>query len=58
MILGYNHDDITLGVIQKNPLYESDDDGETEVVTSQESDVNDVIEIEEQVEEINEQGND
>ena len=52
-ILGYNHEDITLGVIQKDPLYEGEADDETEVVTSQEADVEEVAEIEEQVEETN-----
>ena len=49
-ILGYNYDDITLGVIQKNPLYEGELDGETEVVTSQEADVEEIAEIEDKVE--------
>ena len=53
-ILGYNHEDITLGVVQKDPLYEGKLDGETEVVTSQEADVEEVKEIEDKVEEINE----
>ena len=53
MILGYNHEDITLGVIQKDPLYEGEAEDETEVVTSQEADVEEVAEIEEQVEETN-----
>lgn len=49
-ILGYNYDDITLGVIQKNPLYEGELDGETEVVTSQEADVEEIAKIEDKVE--------
>lgn len=53
-ILGFNYKDITIGVIQKNPLYEGELDGEYEVTTSQESDVEDIAEIEEKVEEINE----
>ena len=53
MILGYNHEDITIGVIQKNPLYEGELDSESEVVTSQEADVEEVAEIEDKVEETN-----
>jgi hypothetical protein len=52
-LLGINYGDITVGVIQDNPLV-IDEDKETEVVTSQEADVEDVVEVEEQVEEINE----
>ena len=53
-ILGFNYEGITLGVIQRNPLYEGELDGEYEVTTSQEADVDEVTEIEEKVEEINE----
>ena len=52
-ILGFNYEGITLGIIQKNPLYEGDDN-EVDVVTSQEADIDEVQEIEEQVDEINE----
>ena len=53
-ILGFNYEGITLGIIQKNPLYEGDDN-EVDVVTSQEADIDEVTEIEEQVDEINEE---
>ncbi len=53
MLLGINYGDVTLGVIQDNPLV-IDEEKATEVVTSQESNVEDIVEIEEQVEEINE----
>jgi len=52
-LLGYNYEDISLGVVQKNPLYEAEDD-ETEVVTSQEADTEDVAEMDDKVDEINE----
>jgi hypothetical protein len=52
-VLGFNYKDITLGVIQKDPLYEGDDN-EIDVVTSQEADIEDQKEIEEKVDEINE----
>ena len=51
-VLGFNYEGITLGIVQKDPLYEGDDN-EIDVVTSQEADVEEVQEIEEQVEEIN-----
>ena len=50
-LISYNYeDDITLGVMQKNPLFEGDDN-ETEVVTSQEADIQEVAELEDKVEE-------
>ena len=52
-LLGFNNPDITIGVVQKNPLYEGKLDGENEVVTSQEADVEEVADIEEKIEEIN-----
>jgi len=44
--------DVQLGVIQKNPLYQ-DDDNEIDVVTSQESTVEETADIQEQVEDLN-----
>jgi hypothetical protein len=53
-LLGIQQQDkVTVGVIQKDPLYEGSF-GEREVVTSQEADVEDIEEIQEQVDEINE----
>ena len=48
VLLGYNHEDITIGVLQKNPLYESEND-EMEVVTSQEADTEEVASLEDEV---------
>lgn len=53
-ILGYNYPDISLGIMQKNPLYEGELDGETEVVTSQEADTEDVAIMDDKAEIINE----
>lgn len=54
-LLSYQQgDDITLGVVQKNPLYEGNDN-EIDVVTSNEADVEDIADIEEQVDELNDQ---
>lgn len=53
-ILGYNYQDITLGVVQKDPLYEGNLGEEKEVVTSQEADVEEVAELEDKVEETTE----
>ena len=46
-------DKISVGVIQKNPLYEGSLDDEKEVVTSQEAEVEEINELEEQVDELN-----
>lgn len=46
-------DKISVGVIQKDPLYEGEL-GEREVVTSQEAEVEEISELEDQVDEINE----
>ena len=46
-------DKISVGVIQKDPLYEGEL-GEREVVTSQEAEVEEIAELEDQVDEINE----
>ena len=53
-ILTYQQgEEVNLGVIQKNPLYEGDDN-EIDVVTSGEADAEDIAEVEEQVEDLNE----
>lgn len=49
-LLSFNFGDVTVGVLQKNPLYEGDSD-EMEVVTSQEADVEEVNDLEDTVEE-------
>jgi hypothetical protein len=50
-LLDYNYEeDIVLGVTQKNPLFEGEDN-EMEVVTSQEADVQEVADLEDKVEE-------
>ena len=49
-LLSFNFGDVTVGVLQKNPLYAGDSD-EMEVVTSQEADVEEVNDLEESVEE-------
>ena len=53
-LLNFNYQDITLGVVQNNPLYEHEDGNETEVVTSQEADTEDVAAMDDKVDEINE----
>ena len=52
-ILGFNYPDISLGVVQKNPLFQGEEGDEKEVVSSQEADVEEVGDLEEQIEEIN-----
>lgn len=54
VILGYNYQDITLGVLQKNPLYDYNEDEEVEVVTSQEADTEEVANLEDEVGDLNE----
>ena len=49
-LLELNYGDITLGVVQKNPLFEYDDAEEAEVVTSQESDIEDEAVLDEKIE--------
>ena len=49
-LLELNFGDITLGVVQKNPLFEYDDAEEAEVVTSQESDIEDEAVLDEKIE--------
>ena len=49
-LLSFNFGDVTVGVLQKNPLYEGESD-EMEVVTSQEADVEEVADLEESVDE-------
>jgi len=50
-LLEVNYGDITLGVIQKNPLFEYDEEEEAEVVTSQESDIEDEAVLDDKIEE-------
>lgn len=53
-LLGIKYQDkITVGVIQKNPLYQGSLDDEVEVVTSNEVEVEEQKELEEQVDELN-----
>ena len=49
-LLELNFGDITLGVIQKNPLFEYDEEEEAEVVTSQEADIDDEAVLDEKIE--------
>ena len=49
-LLEVNYGDITLGVIQKNPLYEYDDAEEAEVVTSQEAEIEDEAVLDDKIE--------
>ena len=49
-LLQVNYGDITLGVVQKNPLFEYDEEEEAEVVTSQEADVEDEAVLDDQIE--------
>ena len=55
-ILGFNYPDITLGVIQKNPLYEGNDN-ELDVVTSQEADVKDSSDLDNTINQDNDNPN-
>ena len=48
-LLEFNYGDITLGVIQKNPLYDYDEAEEAEVVVSQDADVEDEAELDNQI---------
>ena len=49
-LLEINHGEITLGVVQKNPLFEYDEEEEAEVVTSQEANVEDEAVLDEKIE--------
>ena len=48
-LLEFNHGELTLGVIQKNPLFEYEDADEAEVVVSQDADVEDEKELDDQI---------
>ena len=48
-LLEVNYGDITLGVIQKNPLFEYDEEEEAEVVTSQEANIDDEAILDEKI---------
>lgn len=48
-LLEFNYGELTLGVVQKNPLFEYDEADEEEIVTSQDTDVQDEAELEEQI---------
>jgi len=48
-LLEFNHGELTLGVIQKNPLFEYEDADEAEVVVSQDADVDDEKELDDQI---------
>ena len=54
-LLNFNYPDINLGVVQNNPLYENKDGNETEVVTSQEADTEDVATMDDKIDVINEE---
>jgi hypothetical protein len=49
-LLEVNHGDITLGVVQKNPLFEYDEEEEAEVVTSQEANIEDEAVLDDKIE--------
>ena len=49
-LLELNYGDITLGVIQKNPLFEYDEEEEAEVVTSQEANIDDEAVLDDKIE--------
>ena len=48
-LLEFNYGELTLGVVQKNPLFEYDEAGEEEIVTSQDTDVQDEAVLEQQI---------
>ena len=48
-LLEFNYGELTLGVVQKNPLFEYDEADEEEIVTSQDTDVQDEAELEQQI---------
>jgi hypothetical protein len=48
-LLEFNYGELTLGVIQKNPLFEYEDEDEAEVVVSQDADVEDEKELDDQI---------
>jgi hypothetical protein len=54
-LLSYNNPDISLGVIQKNPLFDNGD--QIDVVTSQEADIEDVSGLDDQVGDLQEPSN-
>jgi len=49
-LLELNHGDITLGVIQKNPLFEYDEAEEAEVVTSQDANIDEEAILDDKIE--------
>ena len=49
-LLELNHGDITLGVIQKNPLFEYDEAEEAEVVTSQDANIDEEAVLDDKIE--------
>jgi hypothetical protein len=53
-LLTFNYPDISLGVVQNNPLYAHEDGNETEVITSNEADTEDVAAMDDKIEAINE----
>ena len=48
-LLEFNYGELTLGVVQKNPLFEYDEADEAEVVVSQDADVEDEKELDNQI---------
>lgn len=48
-LLEFNYGELTLGVVQKNPLYEYDEAEEEEVVTSQDTEVQDESDLEDEI---------
>jgi hypothetical protein len=48
-LLEFNYGELTLGIIQKNPLFDYDEEEEDEVVTSQETEVEDEAGLEDQI---------
>ena len=48
-LLEFNYGETTLGVVQKNPLFEYDEEDETEVVVSQDAEVKDEKELDDQI---------
>jgi len=48
-LLEFNYGELTLGVVQKNPLFEYDEAGEEEIVVSQDTDVQDEADLENQI---------
>ena len=48
-LLAFNYGEVTLGVIQKNPLFEYEDADEAEVVVSQDANIDDEKELDDQI---------